>query len=265
MRAAALTLRHGFAFGPERLRLNHVDSLRQVHRALSIGRDVEATTLNQSKDHRMQCSPGNARRAAAATVVALAWLTTSAAAVEPQADLVFDALGPAACEMPPPSFDAPIAMGELSGGMTSSFAGGGLYGSDEAGGFVVGVQGMLFDDAPELTMLCMVLVRLGASEETAGSVVGENGIDDAADGTFLGVFKLVRHGAGGAPETFAAGAVESGSVSFGMFDCILVEGVVAVEGSYTLASDSETRPFNASITIPRAENVLRPALRLSRN
>lgn len=226
----------------------------------------------------MQCSPGNARRAAAATVVALAWLTTSAAAVEPQADLVFDALGPAACEMPPPSFDvsqfrtyaestpdAPIARGELSGGMTSSFAGGGLYGSDEAGGFVVGVQGMLFDDAPELTMLCMVLVRLGASEETAGSVVGENGIDDAADGSFLGVFKLVRHGAGGAPETFAAGAVESGSVSFGMFDGILVEGVVAVEGSYTLASDSETRPFNASITIPRAENVLRPALRLSRD
>ena len=225
----------------------------------------------------MKFSLRNARCAAAA-VALLASLATSAAAVEPQADFVFDALGPASCEMPPPSFDiaqfrgyaenrpdAPIARGELSGGMATSFAGGGLYGADDAGGFVVGVQGMLFDDAPELTMLCMVLVRLGESGETAGAIVGENGIDAAADGSFLGVFKLVRRNAEGAPETFATGAVESGTASFGMFDGILVEGAITAEGSYTLADSEEARPLTARITIPRAENVLRPALRMTRN
>lgn len=225
----------------------------------------------------MKFSLRNARCAAAA-IALFASLATSAAAVEPQADFVFDALGPASCEMPPPSFDmaqfrgyakntpdAPIARGELSGGMTTSFAGGGLYGADDAGGFVVGAQGMLFDDAPELTMLCMVLVRLGESGETAGAIVGENGIDAAADGFFLGVFKLVRRNTEGAPETFATGAVESGTASFGMFDGILVEGAITVEGSYTLTDSEEARPLTARITIPRAENVLRPALRLSRN
>ncbi len=221
---------------------------------------------------------GNAWRAAAAATGALACLATTAAAVEPQAAFVFDALGPAACEMQPPSFDisqfrayadstpdAPIARGELSGGLTGSFAGGGLYGADEQGGFVIGVQGMLFDDAPQLNMLCMVLVRLGESDSNAGPVVGETGIDSAADGSFLGVFKLVRRDAQGAPETFANGTVDTGNASFGMFDGILVEGAISIEGSYTLAGDSETRPFNATIAIPRAKNVLRPALRLSRN
>lgn len=225
----------------------------------------------------MKFSLRDALRGAAA-VALLACLTTGAAAVEPQADFVFDALGPAACEMPPPSFevsqfraytentpDAPIATGELSGGMTASFAGGGLYGADDGGGFVVGVQGMLFDDAPDLTMLCLVLVRLGEIDETAGAIVGENGIDAAADGSFLGVFKLVRRNAEGAPETFATGAVESGTASFGMFDGILVEGAITVEGSYTLTDSEEARPLTARITIPRAESVLRPALRLSRN
>lgn len=225
----------------------------------------------------MKYSLRNSRRGAA-VVGLFVCVATSAAAVEPQHNFVFDALGHAACEMPPPSFDiaqfrgysentpdAPIARGELSGGMTTSFAGGGLYGADDAGGFVVGVQGMLFDDAPELTMLCMVLVRLGESGETAGAIVGENGIDAAADGSFLGVFKLVRRNAEGAPETFATGTVESGTASFGMFDGILVEGAITVEGSYTLTDSEEARPLTARITIPRAENVLRPALRLSRN
>lgn len=218
------------------------------------------------------------RAAAVAMVGAFACLSATALAVERQADFVFDALGPAACEMPPPSFDtsqfreyaentpdAPIARGELSGGMTASLAGGGLYGADAAGGFVIGVQGMLFDGDPDLTMLCMVLIRLGESEETAGAVVGENGIDVAADGSFLGVFKLVRRDAQGAPETFAIGTVESGSASFGMFDGILVEGAVTVEGSYTPVDAGDPQPISVSITIPRAENVLRPALRLSRN
>lgn len=225
----------------------------------------------------MKYSLRNARRAATA-VALLASLATSAVAVEPQADFVVEALGPASCEMPPPSFDiaqfrgyaentpdAPIARGALSGGMTTSFAGGGLYGTDDSGGYVVGVQGMLFDDAPKLTMLCIVLVRLGESDETAGPIVGESGIDAAADGSFLGVFKLVRRNAEGAPETFATGAVENGTARFGMLDGILVEGAITVDGSYILADSEEARPLTARITIPRAENVLRPALRLSRN
>ena len=203
---------------------------------------------------------------------------TSAMAVERQADFVFDALGPVACEVPPAGFDisqfrayaqntpdAPLVRGEIGGALATSFAGGGLYGADEAGGFVVGVQGMLFDDAPELTMMCMVLVRLGESEETTGPIVGENGLDAAADGSFLGVFKLVRRNADGIPATVATGTVESGTARFGMFDGILVDGSIVVEGSYTLENAPRPLPFSASIAIPRAENVIRPALRLSRN
>ncbi|MEO3388949.1 hypothetical protein [Mesorhizobium sp. CAU 1741] len=198
-------------------------------------------------------------------------------AVEPQADFVFDALGPVACEIPPAGFDisqfrayaenkadAHLVRGEIGGTLATSFAGGGLYGADDAGGFVVAVQGMLFDDAPELTMLCMVLVRVGESDDTAGPIVGEVGLDAAADGSFLGVFKLVRRNADGVPATVATGSVESGTASFVMFGGILVDGSIAVEGSYTPQDAAEPLPFSASIAVPRAENVIRPALRLSR-
>lgn len=216
--------------------------------------------------------------AVAALLGSLAGAAAPALAVEAQADFVFDALGPVACEMPPLGFDvsqfrtfaentpdAPIARGELQGGINTSFAGGGLYGADGEGGFVVGVQGMLFDDGPDLTMLCMVLVRLGQSDDTAGSVVGEDGLDAAPDGSFFGVYKLERRNADGAPETFATGAVESGTASFGMFDGVLVEGSITIEGSYTLAGGDTAQPLSANIQIPRAENVIRPALRLTRN
>ena len=227
----------------------------------------------------MRRSLPNARYGATGIAIGLsAALATSALALEPQAPIVFDTLGPAACDMPPPSFDisafrtyaettpdAPIARGELGGSLTGAFAGGGLYGADEAGGFVVGVQGMLLGDEPALTMLCLVLVRLGEAEAFAGAVVGEDGLDDAADGAFLGVFKLVRRNADGVPETIATGSVEGGAASFGMVDGILVEGAVTIEGTLTLATDGEVRPIAASVAIPRAENVLRPALRLTRD
>src|SRR5690606_35156581 len=99
----------------------------------------------------------------------------------------------------------------------------------------------------------------------AGPIVGEDGMDAAADGSFLGVFKLVRRNADGAADTFATGAVDGGTASFGLFDGILVEGAITIEGSYTMAGSQEPQPLSARITIPRAENVLRPALRLSRN
>lgn len=227
----------------------------------------------------MRCSLRNARYGAAGMAIGLsAALATSALALEPQAPVVFDTLGPAACEMPPPHFDvsafktyaettpdAPIARGKLGGSLTDAFAGGGLYGADEAGGFVVGVQGMLLGDDPALTVLCLVLVRLGEADAFAGAIVGEDRLDGAADGAFLGVFKLVRRNADGMPETLATGSVEGGAASFGMVDGILVDGTVTIEGTITLAADGEVRPITASIAIPRAENVLRPALRLTRD
>ena len=207
-----------------------------------------------------------------------AGLASPVSAVEPQAAYVFDALGPIACEMPPAGFDiaqfrtfaentpdAPIARGEIAGELSTPFAGGGLYGADDAGGLVVGVQGMLFDDQPELTMLCMVLVRLGDADGTEGPIVGESGMDAASDGAFLGVFKLVRQGPDGMPATYASGTVETGTARFDMVEGMLVDGSIAVEGSYTLAGDGQARPMTASIEVPRAENVIRPALRLSRN
>jgi len=215
--------------------------------------------------------------AAIGAVVLCAGAATPALAVEAQAEFVFDALGPAACEVPPPTFDlsrfrtfadntpdAPIARGELQGGLDARFAGGGLYGADEGGGFVVGVQGMLFDEGPDLTMLCLVLVRLGETDRTAGPIVGEDGLEGAAVGSFLGVFKLVRRNAEGVAVTFATGAVTSGTASFGLFDGILVDGSITIEGSYAPAGEATARPLSASIRIPRAENVLRPALRLNR-
>jgi hypothetical protein len=226
----------------------------------------------------MNCNLRNAPHGAAAMIGVLVCLTTSAAAVEPQADFVFGALGPAACEMPPPSFDlsqfrgyaentpdAPLARGQLSGGLTASLAGGGLYGADEAGGFVVGVQGMLFDDAPDLTMLCMVLIRLGESDETAGAIVGEAGLDAAPDGSFLGVFKLVRRGADGAPDTYADGRIDAGWAQFTIAGDLLVDGSVSLRGVATPRDGTAASPLTFSIHVPVAENVLRPALRLTRN
>lgn len=216
--------------------------------------------------------------AALALLAATAVQAQPGSRVEPQADFVFGALGPAACEMPPPGFDisqfrtfvestpdAPVTRGEISGARAAGFAGGGLFGTDAGGGLVVGVQGMMFDDAPALTMLCMVLVRLGESDATSGAIVGEAGMADAPDGAFLGVFKLVQRTDADVPVTLASGTVESGTVSFDLRDGLLVDGSVTVEGSYRQLPTDEALPFAARIAIPRAENVLRPALRLARD
>lgn len=219
-------------------------------------------------------------RLACGGLAALALLAATAvqAQPEPQADFVFDTLGPAACEMPPPGFDisqfrnlvestpdAPVTRGEISGRLTAGFAGGGLYGTDAGGGLVVGIQGMVFDDAPVLTMLCMVLVRLGDSDATSGAIVGEGGLDGAPDGAFLGVFKLVQRNDADVPVTLATGSVESGAISFDLREGFLVDGSVTLEGSYRQLASDEAQPFSARIAIPRAENVLRPALRLARD
>lgn len=218
------------------------------------------------------------RRLVAAVSAGFCLLGISAQAATPQTDLIFDVLGPMVCEMPPPSFDisqfrtlaettpdAPIARGEIGGALSTSFAGGGLYGADAQGGFVVGVQGMLFDGAPELTMLCMILVRLGDTTETAGPVVGEKGLDAAPEGAFLGVFKLVRRAADGQPATFATGTVTGGTARFDRAGEKLTGGVITVEGSYAPADKAESLPFSATIAIPGADNVIRPALRLNRD
>ena len=216
--------------------------------------------------------------AALALLAATAVQAQTGSQVAPQADFVFDTLGPAACEMPPPGFDvsqfrayvestpdAPVTRGEISGARAGGFAGGGLYGTDAGGGLVVGVQGMMFDDGPTLTMLCMVLVRLGDSDATSGAIVGEAGMADAPDGAFLGVFKLVQRNDADVPVTLASGTVDGGTVSFDLRDGFLVDGSVTIEGSYRQLPTDEALPLSARIAIPRAENVLRPALRLARD
>ena len=214
---------------------------------------------------------------AGATVPAAATATTVAG----QAAFVFDRLGPIACELPPTGFDlsgfrrmvkgdpdAPLARGQIGGALEAEFAGGGLYGADPGGGYVVSIQGMLLDDGPQLTMLCLVLVRLGPSGgpgPAAGPIVGEDGLDAAADGAFLGVFKLVRRDAAGRPETFAEGRVTGGRAAFERVEGDIIAGSVSVEGEMASAGTPAARPFTARIQVPRAERVIRPALRLQRN
>jgi hypothetical protein len=235
--------------------------------------------MTQTKDHELKPISPRRRYAAAFGLFCLgAALAPPGLASEPQAGFVFDTLGPAACEMPPASFDlsqfrayaeatpdAPIARGEIAGSPAIPFAGGGLYGADDGGGFVVGVQGMLFDDGPQLTMLCLVLVRLGDSDETAGTVVGEDGLDAAPDGSFLGVFKLVRRSADGASTTHADGRIERGSAQFTIAGGLLIDGSVSIEGVATPLDGTPASALTFSIQVPVAENVLRPALRLTRN
>jgi hypothetical protein len=124
---------------------------------------------------------------------------------------------------------------------------------------------MLFDDGPQLTMLCLVLVRLGDSDETAGTVVGEDGLDAAPDGSFLGVFKLVRRGVDDAPATYADGRIERGSAQFTIAGGLLIDGSVSIEGVATPLDGTPASALTFSIQVPVAENVLRPALRLTRN
>jgi len=202
-------------------------------------------------------------------------------ALDAQNDFVFDVLGSIVCELPPPSFDisqfrayatntpeAPLARGEIVGAFDAAFAGGALYGTDKGGGYVVGVQGMLLDGDPELRMLCLVFVRLGAFDaqaEITAAIIGEDGLDAASDGDFLGVFKIVRRNAEGESETVGAGRVQSGTARIQSIEGGSIAGTISMEGTHTTIGGGQEVPFSATVAFPAAQNVIRPALRLNRN
>ncbi|WP_439603876.1 hypothetical protein [Shinella sp.] len=199
-------------------------------------------------------------------------------ASQSQGDLVFDMLGSAACELPPPGFDArrlvriaaedpdaAIAQGRIEGALSSSFVGGGAYGNDDAGGFVLSVQGATIDPGGDAPMLCLALVRLGTSTALSGTIVGEDRIASAPDGAFLGMFRLIWIDADGKPAIVATGRVDHGRLRLVKDDAGLVSGTVTMAGSFLMPGDDEHLPLTASITVPNAENVIRPALRLRRD
>jgi hypothetical protein len=218
--------------------------------------------------------------ATAFLVAVLTAASSSAHPVDEQANFVFDTLGPIACELPPPNFDispfraladsqdTPLAIGEISGALDARIAGGVLYGADAGGGHVVNFQGMLLDDDPELRMLCLVLVRLGefdAQAELAAAIVGEEGLDAASDGDFLGVLKIVRRDVQGNPEVLRAGRVDGGSARMDAPRDGSMAGTISIQGRFTMAGLEDVQPFASTMTFPFAQDAIRPALRLTRN
>lgn len=236
------------------------------------------------------CAP--ARRSALALGLTLLLGGQSAAeTVPPQADLLFDLAGPAACELPPAGFgveafrtiaqstDPARARGELSGAITANLVGLATYGKSPEGGLAVGYQGGYVTDDNRVAMLCVLLVRLGTREQPLGqaNVLGESSLGNAADTAFLGVFKIVARDSAGNVESLATGEVKQGSLTLGRPAQTLLTAAKAPPGEYLsgrLAFDGILRTpgapapgdvFRLEARLPIAIDAMRRVPRLKRS
>jgi hypothetical protein len=171
---------------------------------------------------------------------------TAAETVPPQADLLFDLAGPAACEVPPASFDATAfaamaqstdparSRGQLTGAINARLIGLATYGKSAQGGLAVGFQGGYVTDDKRVALFCALLVRVGPPDLPLGAsqVVGEPGLANAPDGTFLGVFKIVSRDSAGTVVTLAAGEVKHGTLSLSQADPVSLAAAKAPPGEY---------------------------------
>ncbi|WP_222565730.1 hypothetical protein [Novilysobacter antarcticus] len=224
-------------------------------------------------------APDMALWALVPAVLAAILAAAPAAAMESQADFMFEMLGPTTCAFPPAEFDLdqyrqlvadnpdlPLTRGTMQGGISSGIAGGTGYGDDGRGSYMVGMQGILLDQSEEVTVLCVILAHIGAKEPgpVSGAIFGEEHIDASQSGDFLGVFKLVRAGEGDQSDTYATGTVSGGSLTLDELESDVVAGSLLLEGSYTPVGTKGVMPLSVNVAIPRAENVLEPVWTLER-
>ncbi|QOW19871.1 hypothetical protein INQ41_02025 [Lysobacter ciconiae] len=214
-----------------------------------------------------------------AVLAATLAVAAPAAAMESQADFMFEMLGAMTCEPPPREFDLaeyrqmvsdnpelPLTRGTMEGGMSSSLAGGTAYGDDGRGSYMVGMQGILLDHSDDVTALCVILAHIGqkAAGPASGAIFGEENIEASSDGDFLGVFKLVTTDERDHSRTYATGTVSGGSLTLDELERDVVAGSLVLEGSYTPVGTKSVMPLSVSVAIPRAENVLEPVWTLER-
>jgi len=234
----------------------------------------------------MQCM-----KAAAALCAALMLSShTAAGTVPPQADLLFDLAGPAACELPPASFGAEAfaAMaqstdparsgGQLTGTINAKLIGLATYGKSPQGGLAVGFQGGYVTDDKRVALLCALLVRVGPPDLPLGlsPVVGEAGLSNATDGAFLGVFKIVARDSAGGVESLATGEVKQGRLTMSQADPAVVSATKAPPGEYLaghLVFDgalqpagptAQTKAIRLEASMPIAINAIRRVPQLKR-
>lgn len=226
---------------------------------------------------RMTSSPALSGVATGIVLLASIALSPSPAAARTDLDLAFDMLGPAACETPPPGFDpadllrlaarepdSPIARGTVEGATSGVFVGGAVYGQDDASGFALSVQGATTEAGGDSPLLCLLLVRVGAPGAHSGVIVGRDTIDGASRSDFFGAFRLVWTGADGKAALVATGDVDHGDLRLEIDEEGIAAGAVTFVGGFSMPGDDERLPLSARMSIPRAENTLRPVPRVTR-
>jgi len=215
---------------------------------------------------------------------------TVADTVQPQAELLFDLAGPAACELPPAGFGAEAfaAMaqstdparsgGQLTGTIEAKLVGLATYGKSPQGGLAMGYQGGYVTDDNRVALLCALMVRVGPPNLPLGeaSVVGEAGLASAADGAFLGVFKIVARDRAGGVETLAKGEVKQGKLTVSQADPAVVSAAKAPPGEYLAGrlvfdgllqlagTGAQDKPVRLEARMPIAVNAIRRVPQLKR-
>jgi hypothetical protein len=214
----------------------------------------------------------------------------TAETVPPQADLLFDLAGPAACELPPASFGAEAfaavaqstdparSRGQLTGAINANLTGLATYGRSAQGGLAVGFQGGYVSDDNRVALLCALMVRVGPPNMPLGEslVVGEAGLASAPDGAFLGVFKIITRDSAGGVASLAKGEVKQGKLMVSQADPAVVSAAKAPPAEYLagkLVFDGvllqagtkvQGKAFRLEATMPIAINAIRRLPQLKR-
>lgn len=194
------------------------------------------------------------------------------------AEFIFEQLGPQSCELMPAEMtgprlreitaanpEAPVARGTLSGGLDGEFFGGSVFGADAEGGLVVGVQGAMVAAPDEaVSYLCLVTVALGngVTDGSEVAIVPEADMDAASDGSLIAAYQIWDRDDAGDPRRLAISTALSGTARLALNGVGQLSGSIDVElANPSGGSDS----LSATLTVPAAENIISPVLRLKRD
>ncbi|MFN3609263.1 MAG: hypothetical protein ACK4Y9_09380 [Hyphomonas sp.] len=197
------------------------------------------------------------------------------------AEFIFDQLGPQSCDLMPAEMtgprlreitaanpEAPVARGEFRGGLEGEFFGGSVFGADAEGGLVVGVQGAIVaapDDA--VSYLCLVTVTLGDGVANGSDVpvVPEADMDAANDGSLIAAYQIWDRDDAGNPRRLAISTASSGTARLALNEAGQMTGSIDVELANPSGGSNGLEPLNVTLTIPAAENIISPVIRLRRD